>query len=419
MVSILSHPQINTQFLSPERLAQIQHKAPQIMQAAQAQAHQVILTDQHGAVQSHSLEDLIQDRNLIDTQRFRSGVLTVHSQGQTYVLDLKHLDRQSLSESLQQSLQQLQQHQIEIPAGVQAYLSQSAQGIIEQMRSHPEHQPPPPVQRLASEGARDIQSDRQHFQRLAAQRPPLDPKRNPLMEQYWSKDEDLVGVWVRQLEAQGDLKTQGQVYEHWKAIHQLLQSRRGQSLTPAQAEALRNHVMQAARLAGRSFQAEADSYAAKANFYSNALVVAEYTRDAAASTVNAVADKVPAIKPLAVGMNSALAFIDAYGSGESAATASLRAAVEGLLSALPGGESMGQKVKVALGKAVARVVADMVAQYQEGKPIDSAAFLASLQNAIAGELTGLVGGEIDHTALRVAVETLATRLYDTFLKPEA
>ncbi|MGE3727733.1 MAG: hypothetical protein AB7I41_19395 [Candidatus Sericytochromatia bacterium] len=417
MVSILSNPQINTQFLSPERLAQIQHKAPQIAQAAQAQKNQVILTDQQGEVQSHSLEDLIHDSSLIDTQRFRSGVFTLHTQGQTFVLDLKQLDRQTLKESLLQSLQQLQQHQIEIPAGIQAQLSQSAQGIIAQMRSHSE-QTPPTVQRLVSESPNETQLDRQHFQALAAKRPPLDPKQNPLMEQYWSDDEDRVGVWVRQLEAQGDLKTQGQVYEHWRAINQILQSRRRQALTPEQANEIRNHVIQAARLAGRSFQAEADSHAAMSQFYGNALVVAEYTRDAAASTVNAVADKVPALKPLAVGMNSALAFIDAYGSGESATTAGMRAAVEGVLSALPGGESMGQKVKAALGKAVARVVADMVAQYKEGQPINSATFLASLQNAMAGELTGLVGGEIDNTALRVAVETLATRLYDTFLKPE-
>jgi len=417
MVSILSNPQINTQFLSPERLAQIQHKAPQIAQAVQAQKNQVILTDQQGEVQSHSLEDLIHDSSLIDTQRFRSGVFTLQVQGQTYVLDLKQLDRQTLKESLQQSLQLLQQHQIEIPASIQTQLSQSAQGIIAQMRSHAE-QTPPPVQRLVSESPNETQLDRQHFQKLAAKRPPLDPKQNPLMEQYWSDDEDRVGVWVRQLEAQGDLKTQGQVFEHWRAINQILQSRRRQALTPEQANEIRNHVIQAARLAGRSFQAEADAHAAMSQFYGNALVVAEYTRDAAASTVNAVADKVPALKPLAVGMNSALAFIDAYGSGESATTAGMRAAVEGVLSALPGGESMGQKVKAALGKAVARVVADLVAQYKEGQPINSAAFLASLQNAMAGELTGLVGGEIDNTALRVAVETLATRLYDTFLKPE-
>ncbi len=418
MVSILSNSQINTQFLSPERLAQIQHKAPQIAQAAQAQRNEVILTDHQGEVQSHSLEALIRDSSQIDNQRFRSGVLTLHTQGQTYLLDLKQLDRQTLKESLQLSLQQLQQHAIEIPAGLQHSLSQAAEGVIGQMRTHPE-QTPHAVPRLASESQNEMQLDRQHFQRLAAQRPPLDPKQNPLMEQHWSDDEDRVGVWVRQLEAQGDLKTQGQVYGHWKAIHQILQARRRQSLTPEQAQDIRNHVIQAAKLAGRSFQAESDSHAATANFYGNALVVAEYTRDAAASTVNAVADKLPAIKPLAVGMNSALAFIDAYGSGESASTAGMRAAVEGVLSALPGGDSMGPKVKIALGKAVVRVVADLVAQYKEGQPIDSAAFLASLQNAIAGELTGLVGGEIDHTALRVAVETLATRLYDTFLKPEA
>jgi hypothetical protein len=418
MVSILSNSQINTQFLSPERLAQIQHKAPQIAQAAQTQRNQVILTDDQGELQSHNLEALIRDSNLIDTQRFRSGVLALHTQGQTYLLDLKQIEGQTLKESLQLSLQQLQQHQIEVPAGIQSLLSQAAQGIIQDMRT-PHGQTPPPVMHLAFESQSEVQLDRQHFQGLAAQRPPLDPKQNPLMEQHWSDDEDRVGVWVRQLEAQGDLKTQGQVFAHWKAIHQILQARRRQSLTPEQAQDIRNHVIQAAKLAGRSFQAEADSHAATANFYGNALVLAEYTRDAAASTVNAVADKVPAIKPLAVGMNSALAFIDAYGSGESATTAGMRAAVEGVLSALPGGETMGQKVKAALGKAVARVVADMVAQYNEGQPINSAAFLASLQNAIAGELTGLVGGEIDHTALRVAVETLATRLYDTFLKPEA
>ncbi len=418
MVSILSHPQVNTQFLSPERLVQIQHKAPHIQAAVQQQGSQVILTTQTGEVQSHGLEDLIRDSSTIDIQRFRSGVLTLHTQGQTFLLDLKDLDRQSLMASLSQSLQQLQTHQIEIPPSLQAHLSQAALGIINQMRTPP-HQAPPPVQRLTSEGQNDIQTERKHFQHLAAQRPPLDPKQNPLMEPHWRDDEDRVGVWVRQLEAQGDLKTQGQVYEHWKAIYQVLRTRRGMAITPEQAAEIRNHVIEAAKLAGRSFQADADVYAAKANFYGNALVVAEYTRDAAASTVNAVADKVPAIKPLAVGMNSALAFIDSYGSGESATTAGMRAAVEGVLSALPGGESMGQKVKTSLGKAVARVVADMVAQYQEGQPIDSAAFLASLQNAIAAELTGLVGGEIDYTALRVAVETLATRLYDTFLKPEA
>lgn len=183
------------------------------------------------------------------------------------------------------------------------------------MRSLPAGERPPQVQRLEdTQSSAGIPPEREHFQRLAAARPPLDPRQNPLMEQYWSDDKNRVGVWVRQLEAQGDPKAQEEVYKHWRAIHNILDTRRGQSISPEQAEELRQHVIQAARIAGRSFQAEADSHAAMAELYGNALVVAEWTRDAAASTVNAAADKVPALKPLAVGMNSALAFIDSWAS---------------------------------------------------------------------------------------------------------
>ncbi len=238
---------------------------------------------------------------------------------------------------------------------------------------------------------------------------------SPISKTYWQSRMQNLAKSVHHL-GETDFKAQDAVYDIWREMRSISMDAKAGKMPLDKIDDMKRLYEQGLRTAQKSYEAEAAHYENLSEWYATGQKAAEFTRDAAANTVNAVADVVPAIKPIATGMNAALAFVDTVGSGGTYEMATVNASVQAILSNLPDQDGALETLKVALGKIITQSVLDVVQAVDRGETVDFDTFKNAFTAHLRDEVTsGVIGALTENPALVATLETMAGQIYDIFL----